>query len=151
MALGLKDRNGRRLADFEDDDLYKNMTGRSNFNPTVEILKMEMKRRADVKGEKLKKNSAPKPQCIKWLKANPVDQEKDRAFLFKEEGKIYTMVSAAAAEEVQARLEKQSTANWTGANPWLRLYGAMSCDEAKEALSQTIQHKSKFLRQSFYY
>ena len=135
MALGLKEPNGRLLADFEDDVRYKNMTGRSNFNPTVEILKMEMKRRAAKECTKHKKNSAPKTECLRWLKRNPVKDEKDVAFLVKEEGKIYAMVAKAAMEEEQLRIEKQSNANWTGACPWLRLYGAMSSDEAKQALA----------------
>ena len=135
FAIGLKDTNGRELADFDNDDIYKNMTGRSNFNPTVEVLRAEIKRRCEILGYKFKKKAATKTKSIEWLKTYPIKEPKDVAFILKEEKAIYSTAVAAAAEEEKARRDRQTNANWHGHAPWLRMYGAMSTDEAKVSLA----------------
>ena len=137
MSYGLKTADGSRyLADFVDDPLYANMTNKSSFHPTVPILKAEMKRRARARGfTKFKKNSALKPECLEWLKANPVVNIDDIAFLRKEEGKTYEMLSDLQEEKQRDEQAKRDRSNWTTIQPWLRLYHCMVHDLAKIALA----------------
>ena len=97
MALGLRDSNGRLMADTEEDELYKAHLTKS-FVPKVPQLKAEMKRRTEKKGNKFRKNSALKPECYRWLKANPVEDPKDIAFLKCEERKVYATLMEMAQE-----------------------------------------------------
>jgi len=82
MSLGLKDVKGRFIDNLEDDDFHKEMTNKAHIAPTVEILRKEMKRHAH-KAEltKFQKNSCLKPECLKWLKMNPVTDFRDIVFL----------------------------------------------------------------------
>ena len=138
MCLGIKDRDTdprRYIADIEDDKVYKLMVNKSSIIPTVDILKAEMKRRANLRGiKKFRKNSCPKSECIRWLKQNPLTNTSDIKFLRFEEKKIYDAVLAAALEGEKQKKEKLLTSNWTGPLPWLRLYCAMMCDDAMESL-----------------
>lgn len=137
MCFGLKSKDGSRsLGDFIDDPLYVNMANKSSFHPTVPMLKAEMKRRARVRGfTKFKKNSALKPECLDWLKNNPVVDVHDIAFLRQEEAKTYDSLRDMQEEKVREELEKRDRSNWTTIHPWLRLYHCMVSDKAKEALA----------------
>lgn len=140
MALGLKsnhyDPNSRPLANFENDttDIWKQLPKASI--PKVPQLKNEMKRRASQRGIKLRKNTAPKAECIKWLEENPVVDPVDRAFLQEEEAVLYQALIEAAVEHEDEQRAKLLTANWVGNKPWLRLYCCMVSDEAMTALKR---------------
>ncbi|KAL3935163.1 MAG: hypothetical protein SGARI_003087, partial [Bacillariaceae sp.] len=137
MSFGLKSKDGTRLlGDFVNDPLYVSMANKSSFHPTVPMLKAEMKRRARARGfTRFKKNSALKPECLQWLKANPVVNIHDIAFLRREEGKTYDSLRDMQEEREREEVEKRDRSNWTTIHPWLRLYHCMVSDDAKEALA----------------
>ena len=77
MCIGLVDNKGRKIADIKEDFLYKNIFSKALL-PKVPRLKIEMKRRAEKAGLKnFRKKSALKPECIRWLKSNPVKEMVD--------------------------------------------------------------------------
>jgi hypothetical protein len=49
MAIGLKGNDGRELANFEDDPIYKEQLQKS-LQPRVPLMKEEMKHRANKAG-----------------------------------------------------------------------------------------------------
>lgn len=137
MAHGLRispDVHSRPLADFEHDttDIWKHLP-RSSV-PKVPVLKAEMRRRANKKGMKLRKNTAPKAECLRWLSDNPVDDPVDVEYLRQEETVLYQELIKASAELENEERSRPLTANWSGIKPWLRLCLCMVEDEAMVAL-----------------
>ena len=136
MSLGMEDPvSGRKLGDIIDDAVYANMANKAAFHATVPIFKAEMKRRAKALGvTKLKKNSALRPECIAWLRENPVVDIHDIAWIRKEEGRTYHDLLDLQEEKRRDDQDRLLRANWTTQEPWLRLYHCMVSDEAKLAL-----------------
>jgi hypothetical protein len=88
-----------------------------------------MKRQANKRGSsKFRKNSALKPECIKWLKENPVTDAADVMFLKQEEGKLYSTLLKLKEESATHEKDKMQNLNWIGPNPWLQLYCCMVHD-----------------------
>jgi hypothetical protein len=135
MCVGLTDpKNGRVLADFDNDRLYKEYLEKAVV-PKVPALKTEMKRRALAVGlTKFRKNSVSRPQALEWLKMNPVRGEANIRFLLQAEGKLYATLKGADEEKQAEAQEKLSQAAWTGCKPYLRLYICATEDAALEAL-----------------
>ena len=137
MSIGLVDPvTKRKLGDFLVDPVYTTMSNKAAFHPVVSVLKAEMKRRAKARGfQKFKKASALRPQCIQWLEDNPVIDVHDIAWIREEEGTTYAAIKDLLEEKQREEADKQTRANWTTHEPWLRLYHCMVHDEAKEALA----------------
>jgi hypothetical protein len=135
MSIGLTNKKGRELADFDDDPIYKAYLQKS-LQPRVPLMKAEMRRRAVQSGlTKFRKNSVLKPEAImQWLKENPVKNPADVTFLIRTEDELYKTLTAAAAEAEEANREKLVNSNWVGNLPWLRLYCSMVHDDAMKLL-----------------
>jgi hypothetical protein len=134
MSLGLSTADGRKLADFDDDDNYKTYLPKS-LMPKVPLMKWEMKRRATAAGiTKFRKSSVLKPEALHWLRSNPVSNQQDVQFLTRTEDELYKTMLEAKKEIEEADREKLATSNWTGNAPWCRLYCAMTHDDALEAI-----------------
>ncbi|CAB9530620.1 unknown protein [Seminavis robusta] len=135
MCIGLKTAdNTRWLADFENDDLYKDLPQRSSFCPKVMNLKIEIRRRAKQLGAAVRCSALLRPQCIAWLKNNPIQDVRDIAFLRLEEAKTYRVLEEQKEERDAAAANRLANSNWNVHKPWLRLYMAMCHDAAREAL-----------------
>ena len=138
MGIGLFESDvpgSRPLADTDTDTdgVWKHLPKTSL--PKVPDLKLEMKRRAKRLGlKKLRKNTAPRADCIAWLKQNPVTETLDVQYVRKLEKELWEMCVAASIEFQTQQKEKLSTSNWNTSHPWLRLYGCMTHDEAFESL-----------------
>jgi hypothetical protein len=116
MAIGL-DNNGRKLADFDEDEIYKAQLTKSLI-PKVPLMKLEMKRRAAKMGfRKFRKASVLKPEAMQWLKENPVRDPVDVLWLQRTEEELYKTLADAAKELEDADKEKLANANWTGNLP----------------------------------
>jgi hypothetical protein len=139
MCYGLINKEGRPLADFEADALYKSQMKKSDF-PTVQVLKSEMTRRATAMGmTKLRNKSALRPAVLAWLKEHPVTGDDNLKYLMRAEHNLYTVLRECQNEQdakAQAKLEQSA---WHGFLPWLRLYCCIAEDEAKEALLRSGQ------------
>ena len=118
MALGLTDSDtGRRLADWETDDLYRNMPSKSNTHPKVVHMKRELERRATLLGIVARKKTASKTQVYEWLLNHPIQDPQDIAFLKNQEGLLYRALENLAAEQATAERDRLASANWTGDRP----------------------------------
>lgn len=136
MCIGLfgwGDEN-RPLANYEDQDSVWRHLPKAAV-PKVPDLKTEMKRRAAAVGlKKLRKNTAPKAECVNWLKQNPVKCGADIAYLLEEEGKIYENLLEVEKEHSLQSRARLLTANWSTKEPHCRLIGCMVHDDAVQAL-----------------
>jgi hypothetical protein len=136
MCIGLTNKDGRLIADTDSDELYKKFLEKV-FVPKAPNLKEEAKRRMESLGQKFRMKSALRPAVLEWLKANPITDEDDVAFLLKEEANLYQALKELQ-EELQVReRHKLENSSWRGMNPWLRLYCILGEDEVKVSLSYT--------------
>ena len=135
MALGLIDsETGRRLADWEGDDLYKNMPSKSSTHPIVPHMKREIVRRGAVLGIATRMRTASKNSCYEWLLNNPIQDPVDIAFLKNQEGQIYRALQNLAEEQAGLERDRLASASWTGDKPWLRFYCVLCHDTVRQAL-----------------
>lgn len=128
------DRHSRPLADFENDTtgIWKHLPKTSV--PKVPVLKAEMRRRANKIGIKLRKNTSPRSECLRWLATSPVKDLADIKCLRQEEAIVYQELIEASAETDDENRARLLTANWSGPVPWLRLCHCVVDDEFIKAL-----------------
>jgi len=107
---------------------------KSSHNPTVPILKIEVRRCAKLFGVTLATSTMSRPSLMTWLKENPIVNCLDEDFLRKEELKIYDMAKAAHDEASELAAARLRNSNWNSPKPWLRFYLALCEDDAHQAL-----------------
>jgi hypothetical protein len=121
--------------DMDKDDLLKTCAQKALILPKLKILKEEVTRREEVMrkatGRKIKpmKKSASRVEVLEWLKANPVTDSLDEAFLYFEANRTYGMLMAQAEATAAAERDRLSNSNWHGPKPHLRLYHCTVDDE----------------------
>jgi len=136
MCIGFRDkRNERDLCDFDGDDIvYNNLPDKNTYNPTVPMLKVEVKRRAKDMKLTVATSTMSRPRLNEWLKEHRVMNCMDEAWLQKEEYNIYTLARDAIAEKEQLAADRLRNSNWNSPFPHLRLYLSMCHDDARQAL-----------------
>ena len=117
MCLGL-DNQGRIIAEFDDDEIYKKHL-KCEYVPKVPHLKKEIRRRATILDIRVRRNSALKPECVQWLRENPLVSPADKAFLLAAEAALYAAMVEVDGEQRALDQERLLSANWIGPKPWL--------------------------------
>jgi hypothetical protein len=119
--------------DFDTDPLYKEHLEKSLL-PKVPLLKEEVRRRADIRKEKVRCSNWSRPKLMDWLKAHPDMDKANDVFLKKAEAELYNALKASAEESAALKKDKLADSNWNCMKPWLRLYLCTIEDDALEAV-----------------
>ena len=104
-----------------------------NLKPKLPMLHKEVQRRHDkffvdlmlisqqFTAKKLRPDGHTMPQCLSWLKKNPIECGVDVVFLSKEEAAFFNLVSSAAqAKEKESESTVKKACGWTSNEPHLR-------------------------------
>ena len=127
MAVGLNDpdqnEDQSKLGDFGKDDRFPKKKKRI-WNPTVNDLVKEIKRRKACVGDKSKTNSQmSKEKAIRYLQENPISNKHDKSFII---GKLTTFMKETAAAAAETSSTKPNgLKQWSGMVPFLRLIHAI--------------------------
>ena len=97
MCVGL-DNQGRNIAEFDDDEIYKKHLKRE-YVPKVPHLKKEIRHRATILDIRVRRNSALKPECVQWLRENPLVSPADKDFLLAAEAALYAAMVEVDGEQ----------------------------------------------------
>ena len=130
MCLGLTSPDERALGDPTSPP-YSTAVQKSLFGYSSDLVKQEVRRRAEADGRTVKCNYWSKKKCIEHLVRVPITNPADKTFLIATERALYEALIAEASEREQVR---RDNANWTTNEPYLRLYMCFCRDEARAAL-----------------
>ncbi|CAB9513659.1 unknown protein [Seminavis robusta] len=135
-SQGLKQLDGRVMADLENDPIYRDMPPglKSLYHPQIKHLKKEVERRSMLTKQKVRMKSANKTSIMGWLKMNPDQDKYNVSWIRQEETKMYLELKAAKEESDAQEKEKLKNANWSVPAPFLRLACCLVHDKVKSAL-----------------
>jgi hypothetical protein len=133
MAIGLKAEDGRLLADLDNEPWVS--IKQKNYLPTNPQLREEMQRRApEYNKGTLRNKCLLKPKCIEWLIKFPIKDCTDRAFVMKEEARLFNEVMEMNKEKPVQAQEPTTSSSWNTKEPFLRLIMCMCHDRARAAM-----------------
>jgi len=123
--------------------MCKNLPGKSAHNPTVPMLRKEVKRRVTLFKVTVTSSTMSRTAAVQWLTENPIGNVLCKDWLRVEEAKICDTAHDAINEQARIATMRLAIANWNSLKPWLRLCLAMFEDRAKTALLITDRVKDR--------
>lgn len=137
-AFGLKSEDGsRNLGDWQEEP-YASLKQRNASIPKVkQHLRPELTRRLcelDIPRKQKKCSSFGAVLCRERMQQYPITDPRDIAFIRKEEGDYYRLMSRNKQLREQAARERLLEADWRGNLPHLRLYCSICHSRARVAL-----------------
>ncbi|KAG7365348.1 hypothetical protein IV203_038551 [Nitzschia inconspicua] len=136
LCIGLEETIDDKTVPLMDlsEDSFKSIKKKKDIKPSLEILREEVKRRSEINNQDRKKprpNSWNAKRCTDWLKANPITEEADVAFLVKRAKENKQVVANPTQKNSSSDVTEQGN-KWFGPLPYLRLIHCLLEDDIKE-------------------
>ena len=144
LCIGLEERAGDDGSKIPLMDLnkspFKHMKKKKDIKPSLDSLREEVKRRSErdnTNANKPKPNRWNAKKCHDWLKANPITNIDDVAFLFRKAKVAKQVVENATQRTVVPTVsvdqpEGEQGNKWFGSLPYLRLVHCLMEDNIRD-------------------
>jgi K+/H+ antiporter YhaU regulatory subunit KhtT len=134
MALGVRDDNGKEIADWVNDERFPK-SRKKQWAPQKGLLCDEIKRRLSLTGKPAKTNHQQKLEtAVHWLKDNPIEEEEGILFLKKTISELLITFQLVDYGKPKNNVAAATRDQWSGIVPFLRVIHCLTDhDEIKQA------------------